>query len=203
MKNKFMRIASVLLVAVILSTCVISGTFAKYTNTSEGSDSARIAKWDIKLEGNKMSDSTSFTFDLFNTIMDSDGANAETDVSNKTDDGKTVIAPGTSGSFEINLDNDSEVSAKYSIDYTLTNSANIPVEFSVDGTHWYSDINYLDVTGVALAMSETDPANTATIVVQWHWIFEQGADSADTDLGIMSTLPELSVAAEITVEQVD
>ena len=44
-KNKFMRAASGLLVAVLLTTCVISGTFAKYTSTSTGTDSARVARW--------------------------------------------------------------------------------------------------------------------------------------------------------------
>ena len=41
-KNTMMRIASVLLVAVLLSTCAISGTFAKYTSQYTGSaDRAR------------------------------------------------------------------------------------------------------------------------------------------------------------------
>ena len=44
-KNTMMRIASVLLVAVLLSTCVISGTYAKYTSTVTTSDSARVAYW--------------------------------------------------------------------------------------------------------------------------------------------------------------
>ena len=42
-KNKMMRIASVLLVAVILTTCAISGTFAKYVTSGNGSDNARVA----------------------------------------------------------------------------------------------------------------------------------------------------------------
>ena len=44
-KNKMMRIASALLVAVILTTCAISGTFAKYVTSTPGSDSARVAKF--------------------------------------------------------------------------------------------------------------------------------------------------------------
>lgn len=48
-KNKMMRIASVLLVAVILTTCAISGTFAKYVTTGSGSDSARVAKWGVTI----------------------------------------------------------------------------------------------------------------------------------------------------------
>lgn len=48
-KNKFMRIASVLLIVTLLSTSVISGTFAKYTTEAEGSDSATVAKWGVNL----------------------------------------------------------------------------------------------------------------------------------------------------------
>ena len=41
--NKMMRIASVLLVAVLLTTCVISGTFAKYTTTVSATSTANVA----------------------------------------------------------------------------------------------------------------------------------------------------------------
>lgn len=55
-KNVMMRIASVLMVAVLLTTCAISGTFAKYVTKAEGTDSARVAKWGIVLtmEGDDM-----------------------------------------------------------------------------------------------------------------------------------------------------
>ena len=43
--NKMMRIASVLLVAVLLTTCSISGTFAKYVSQATGTDTARVAYW--------------------------------------------------------------------------------------------------------------------------------------------------------------
>ena len=52
-KNKMMRVASVLLVAVLLTTSVISGTFAKYVTTGSATDSARVAKFgvEVKAEG--------------------------------------------------------------------------------------------------------------------------------------------------------
>ncbi|MFR0985955.1 MAG: hypothetical protein ACLSFZ_04975 [Frisingicoccus sp.] len=43
-KNRMMRLASSLLVLTLLTTCVISGTFAKYTTQAGGSDTARVAK---------------------------------------------------------------------------------------------------------------------------------------------------------------
>ena len=49
-KNRMMRVASALLVAVLLTTCAISGTFAKYVTTESGSDFARVAKWGVNVE---------------------------------------------------------------------------------------------------------------------------------------------------------
>ena len=46
-KNTMMRLASGLLVAVLLSTCAISGTFAKYITAEDVSDTARVAKWGV------------------------------------------------------------------------------------------------------------------------------------------------------------
>ena len=46
-KNKMMRVASVLLVAVLLSTSIISGTFAKYVTEGSAADSARVAKFGV------------------------------------------------------------------------------------------------------------------------------------------------------------
>ena len=62
--NKIMRIASGLLVAVLLSTCVISGTFAKYVSTYDGTDSARVATWAFEIDGEALAND--FKFDLFN-----------------------------------------------------------------------------------------------------------------------------------------
>lgn len=46
-KNKTMRLASWLLVLTLLTTCIISGTFAKYVTSDEGDDTARVAKWGV------------------------------------------------------------------------------------------------------------------------------------------------------------
>ena len=200
--NTMMRVASVLLVAVLLSTCAIAGTYAKYVSTTTGTDSARVATWDFKVNGTKANSNT-FTFDLFKTILDTDGS-SEGDI-NPADG--TIIAPGTKGSFDIILKNDSEVTAKYAIDYTVTNTNDIPVEFSVDGEHWDADL--ADVTaGDATKLAAK--TGTTTITVQWRWAFERGDtddakntnNTADTTLGLAGEAV-LSVQAVITVEQVD
>ena len=49
-KNVMMRLACFLLVAVLISTSAISGTYAKYVTQDSGADEARVAKWGIALQ---------------------------------------------------------------------------------------------------------------------------------------------------------
>ena len=81
-KNRMMRLASILLVCVLLSTSVISGTFAKYTTTASAGDTARVAKWGIT-----MNSTGSETF--ADTYEDTVATSAT---------GDAVVAPGTKGS---------------------------------------------------------------------------------------------------------
>lgn len=190
-KNKMMRVASALLVAVLLTTCAISGTFAKYVASANGSDSARVAKWDVKLEGTTMQQTNTFTFDLFNTVNDTDG-NVEQDIAKN--DG-TLIAPGTKGSFEINLKNDSEVNAQYKIDFVAENAGML--KFTVNGTETTGDLT--DIAFTAFNMGDAP-----TITVTWEWPFspDSATDATDTSLGLGGSVTP-TVYATVTVEQVD
>ena len=49
-KNRMMRLASALLILTMVTTCAISGTFAKYTSAAEADDTARVAKWGMTVE---------------------------------------------------------------------------------------------------------------------------------------------------------
>lgn len=85
-KNRMMRLASILLVCVLLTTSVISGTFAKYTSTATANDKARVAYWGWG------SDAT-IEFDLFDGEYT--GVNGETV---NSENGDNVVAPGTAKS---------------------------------------------------------------------------------------------------------
>ena len=130
-KNKTMRMILITLLIAMIALVLVSGTYAKYTSSASGSDTARVAKWSFIVGGNDIVAENTFTFDLFKTIKDTDGKD-ETDVVSANAD--RVIAPGTSGSFDLVLENKSETSAKYSVTYTVTNTASIPVQFSVNET---------------------------------------------------------------------
>ena len=193
--SMMVRLVAVLAVVMMFTMCFVGGTFAKYTSSATGTDEATVAKWSFKVGETDIATTNTFTFDLFKTIKDSNGTADETDMSPV--DG-TIIAPGTRGSFDIVIKNDSQVNATYAIDYTVTNTNNIPVKFSVDGTNWFDDINYLDVRSVAINMGAT-----ATVTVQWMWEFERtDGDTQDTTLGSAATAT-LTVAAAVTATQVD
>ena len=197
--TKKLSILAALVLAVLVTANSVGGTYAKYTSTFTGStSSARVAKWAFEINNGAVTDE--FSFNLFETVNDDNV---------KTGEDENIIAPGTSGSFAIKLANKSEVNAVYTVDYTVTNTANIPVEFSIDGTTWTTDL--ADVTTpVAINMNADD-----TITVQWRWLFTVADDdstdtvdetavrnTSDTTLGIAGT-DTISVQANITATQVD
>ena len=198
-KNTFMRVASALLVAVLLTTCAIAGTFAKYTTEVEASATARVAKWAFILEDESIAND--FTFNLF------DYTDGNVDVNGLNDDAK-VIAPGTTGEFAIDLTNNSEVNAQYTISFTETNENDIPLQYSLDGQAWVDSLAELTVNGitdVAINMGASD-----TVIIYWRWVFEgttNGAhagqtDATDTALGVAGTAT-VTIKATVLVEQVD
>ena len=202
--SMMVRLVAVLAVTMMFTMCFVGGTFAKYTSSGTGTDSATVAKWSFKVGETDIATTDTFTFDLFKTVTDTHNNGspeipdyAENDIS--TTNGR-IIAPGTQGSFALVLTNASQVTAQYAIDYTVTNTGNIPVQFSVDGgTTWTNDL-----ADVAASDSTKLAANsgTTTIKVQWKWDFNGSDDSFDTALGIGGNAV-LTVKAEVTATQVD
>ena len=194
-KNKAMRLAAILLVCVLATTCVVGGTFAKYTSTATGSGSATVAKWAFKANDTAidLTSAKTFTFNLFNTIKDSNGTDAETDVS------ANKIAPGTSGSFALKLTNASEVTATYAIAFT-GDLKSVPLQFSTDGSTWKTSLSDIDVAATNIAIGAD-----ATVTVYWKWAFSTGdtGDAADTALGTAASPAQPSVTATVTFTQVD
>lgn len=199
-KQRFFMLGIITVLVAVLSLTFVSSTFAKYTSTVSGSDTARVAKWEWKSESEVLDET--IKFDLFDTIKDEDG-NAEDDVFNKKGDGKPVIAPGTSGSFELKFTNNSEVNAQYKIDYTVVKNG-IPVQFSVDGgLTWTDDL-------AAVPFTEVEQGEENTIEVEWRWAFDSDSDQypdgwndqSDTNLGEAGTA-EITVTATVTFEQID
>ena len=119
-KNKMMRVASALLIAVLLTTSAISGTFAKYVSTGHAEDIARVAKWGIvvKAGGSLFSDAYVKTTGNYPVAWDEDKMNdlsfTVSTAADDPDNPDNIVAPGTKsadGMF-ISLSGQPEVAMK-------------------------------------------------------------------------------------------
>ncbi len=119
--NKTMRIASLILVAVMLTTCAISGTFAKYVTSDEASDSARVAKWGVEVVATSEAFADAYTNEK--TTWAATSATYTADPTVKADtQGTKIVAPGTKGtlgSFAITGTPEVDVKIDYSIKLEL------------------------------------------------------------------------------------
>ena len=206
-KNRTLRVSALLLALTLITTCFVGGTFAKYTSSTTGSDVATVAKWSFKVNGTEFATTTAktLTFNLFDTINDTNNTADETDVADN------LIAPGTAGSFALVVKNDSEVNAKYTVELTETNAKDVPLQYSVDGNTWKDSIEEVAMTSYtnkAIAMNGA----TETVTVYWRWVFEGGTgahagqtDVTDTALGIaaQTDAPTVIITAKLTATQVD
>lgn len=121
---KKMSILAVLLVAVVVTTFSVSGTYAKYTSKIDTTDEARIAKWEFgaaKVNDDNtttaLSTTQTNTIDLFASSYKWNG-DKYVEAINKTD---KVVAPGTAGEYTFKLVGDMEVRYNLKFDLKVTN----------------------------------------------------------------------------------
>ena len=209
-KNKMMRVASVLLVAVLLSTCAISGTFAKYTTSDTATDTARVAKWGVTVSATGD--------DAFATKYDDNASESGTKVVSTTD----VVAPGTKGTLaSISINGTPEVMVDVTVTANLTltgweidGGEYCPIVFKVgeeeikmEGTT-ITTIADLE-SAVEAKFTEMSQTNVsvgtdlaANISISWEWPYA-GEDTKDTALGDLTTAPTITFDCRVTVTQVD
>ena len=211
-KIKSLRASAALAVAVLLTTCLIGGTFAKYTTAASGNDSVRVAYWG---------------FDQTNTLNLS-GLFSSMYTNVKSSNGQDVMAPGTEGSasfsFAFDESHADAPEVNYTFNVTVTENCdasirnNPAIRFKLDaGTFgtWedlVADIKALsgDPTGtkayaagtLPTAFPKTDEVHT----ISWKWDFQDGTaaqDTMDTTMGTAASLASLNLAVSITATQID
>jgi len=118
-KNKMMRIAAVLLIVTLLSTCAISGTFAKYVAKADFEDSARVAKWGIKIETSSSLFADKYKAEDAKYIAAGGRYSVKAANATDTEEGDMLVAPGTSskqvkdGGFSARLYGKPEVATRF------------------------------------------------------------------------------------------
>ena len=217
-QNKIFRLSAILLVLTLLSTCVISGTFAKYTTAKSATDSATVAAWGIEL-----------TVEGDNTLYDDSKTGDEVSAVVKANN---LAAPGTYQKLAtVTLTGTPEVAYKITVvvDLTLANWTDgtdvyCPIVFTVDGTEIklggaITNTGELETAvenaikkaiagdesgiktynaGVAVPGSAAD-----AVLIDWTWAFEGNDDVKDTILGNAAAKATIGFSLSVTVEQVD
>ena len=211
MKNKMMRLASCLLVAVLLTSSIVSGTFAKYVTSATSTDTARVARWGF--------DATTIDIeDLFAATYNNVASN----------NGDDVIAPGTSGSSTIWFTTESgaapEVAYEFKVSATTTaedgntilSNKNIQWAFYKEDTTtptygtFEEMITAINAMSVDKVQAKTLPELSGKYVIAWQWIFATDTehDVIDTDMGnagsgLLTELEKIDLTITITATQLD
>lgn len=176
----------ILLLLVGVTSWYVASTYAKYTSdlgTKEGT--ATVAKWNFSTTA------TDFTINL------SDTYNPDTLVANR-------IAPGTRGSFNIELSNaQSDVGAAY--DIVIGTGTNVPANLKFY-TAYTDETTNTPLNGNKIS-GTLSPNATTTVTIYWVWPYETGSgetlitnDANDTTAG--TTGAQMTVPLTIKGTQV-
>ena len=204
-RNTILRVSAILLVLTLLSTCVISGTFAKYTTSADANDDARIAKWGVVVEAT----AEAFTENDDDTVI-------------SFVSGENVLAPGTDGNLcGLTISGQPEVAVEIAAtaeleltDWAVDGAYYCPLVITVGTTEFkgndYADAEAFekaveDAIVAEIAVASVDPnTNLAdSVAVTWAWAYEGNDDVKDTALGNAAAPATISIAVSVTVTQID
>ena len=213
-KTKFMRAALLLLVLTLITSCFVGGTFAKYTTSANGSDTARVAKWGVTVAPEGATFKNMYDNDTSATVVGESSAK--------------VVAPGTKGDMvKMTLTGTPEVAVRVSYEgkveltgWTVTSGFYCPLIIKINGT-------VVDTSKATDASSFAGAINNAikgysndyaagtdlsgkgadSLAITWEWPFStDGNDAKDTELGdaaAKNNASKITIAVATTVTQID
>lgn len=165
------RLGALALMLTVISTCLLGGTMARYVTEVTGSATATVAAWSFKANN---SDSTFTPIDLGDTTNRTsyDGTTLKED----------VIAPGTSGSFTIEIDGSgSDVGIQYDVAVKAASGTTLPDDLlfsteEITGSNLGSTLDKFNIPTGTIDYSSTSNDMKKDITVFWAW----GFGDADT-----------------------
>lgn len=169
-KNVMMRVASLLMVCVLATTCGISGTFAKYVTADSAADNARVAKWGVTV----VADGSLFS-DKYVAVAD---GNVPGTANLTVFGSEKVVAPGTKSPVD-------------GVNFTIAGTPEVMVDIKVTAS--------LTLSGwKQIADWDGDPATADSEEEYCPLIFTVGAKTyfiSTTDDGVDTTVECADVAA--------
>ena len=156
----------IILIALLLITAIAFSmyAYAKYKTTLKGNGTAQVAKWSFKVNGQTQ------------TIPDIDLATTMKKVNNVAEN---KIAPGTEGSFDLNLDaTGSEVAIDYNIKLAITEKPS-NLRFYTDSSYTKEIASTDGVMNVSGVMSLEEVKTIQTKTIYWKWAYQTGTAAND------------------------
>ena len=198
-KNWTMRAAVLMLALVLITSCFVGGTFAKYVTSKSGTDSARVAKFGVTVTANG---------DVFAKEYDTDDQTVVGTIAKSVISTDKVVAPGTESNGDFvaaTVAGTPEVAVRvsYKLDTATLQLENwkdgdgkfyCPLVFKVktpDGNTVISGMEFQTAEAMKAALVNAVAAYTKdyapgtdlsgmaadTLAISWEWPFETGTDA--------------------------
>ncbi len=209
------------MIATMLTTSIVSGTYAKYVTSDSATDSARVAKFGVVVEAE-------------GSLFDTSYKNGDGMITVVSSSDEKVVAPGTKSdeALAFSITGKPEVSVNVAIDVaydestsdiflkagtypdmttgdpndTFTLNADYhPIKYTlVKGSEKILDGGTMEGLKSALATAVNSEIGSnieladslGEYSITWEWAFEQGQDKADTLLGDLAAGTVTDIAAE-------
>lgn len=192
--NRVLRIGLLALVLTLVTASLVSGTFAKYVTTVDGTGTVKVAQWVAEIDGKTTAYTNQITFDLFETYN-----------GGKNDVAGNLLAPGTDGGFSFGYKTaGSQVARKVTVTVKANNADLAGVEGLVfknsAGTAFTISTSETEIFSKTIAANAVATEADGTVDVTWGWLFSRD-DALDTADGIASVSSNITL--KITVEQLN
>ena len=167
-------IIKIILISFLLIPCMFFPiSYARYNFNNTGSVNVDVAKWDIII--NNETTNEELTFDLFESVNNTN-----------IDQNIKAIAPGTNGSINFNIINNSDVVAEYTINIEEVENLNdIPILYSLE-----ENGEYKELTDIVFANNEEislGSYNTKEFTLYWKWEFYKDSNQNIKDNELSQT----------------
>lgn len=217
-KHWTLRAAGLLFALVLITSCFVSGTFAKYVTSKSASDIARVARFGVKI--------TAEDHTAFKTTYTTDATGLSIDTNTViSGDGEKVVAPGTGEDNAATLSITGKPEVAVHVELTMSGmdvfleagkhpdlTATSPTAKFTLNDRYYPVVFTLKKGGTELASGTISKINTyladlsknydagtdlstvfGTYTLSWEWAFEDptidNKDQADTLLGALAAKP--------------
>ena len=177
-REKLIYTTLISVVLAILLLSIVSDVYAKYSSTLYGKGDIELARWEFKANGKN--EGEDFLLNI-----------------NTTDSSEGKISPNSTGSFQIILENKSNVAAEYTIalseKFLNTNTSTNALKIYSDSS--FSEDSLIDINSKNV-VGKLENQSSETLTFYWKWVEDPSVDQV-----IAENYSGFSIFANVVGEQ--